>query len=212
MAKPSLKTQLAAEFKAHPAKSAVLAVLLVVGGYVYLPILSGVVRGDSSDMESAIPDIGSTVESTTFQVNSPVQSRSTTPFNASEWRAVADQIDAHPHMTSTTDWTAADSPFVSATPQVATPTPTSPDVEVRPAEATVVAPIDSGLVLTSTVTGGRNAVALINGEPYRVGDEVASNGEIVYRVEKITADQVILVHRDRRFELRIVDSKDLLAR
>ena len=192
-----LKTRLVGEFRANPVKTGLLAILLVFGGYMYLPPLVGVVLGDSDDSEA--PQAAPTTPNALVRVATSAATPAS-PRVRLHWRETAAAIASDPLMESETAWTSRPSPFVTPAP-VVKPPPPLPVTEPTP--ATQITPVDAGLVLTSTITGGRQAVALINGDAYRPGDAVTAETGCTYQIVEVAADRVTLERDGKRYVLEI---------
>ena len=219
MSSSNLAKRLQREIKASPQKAAILGVLAVVALYFWAPLLIGWFSGGPSSVTVATAPVS-------VEAIQPVER------SAGEGQAVAkgatwQQVDA---------WIAQDKMMKPAATQLALRNPfqmqggatqTGPwaigKVEsgythakqalemissrlFPSSDEDAVSPSEAGLVVTSTIAGGKRPVALINGRAYAQGSVVRGEGEFPstkFTLIEVRSKSVLLRGRGLVYEVKI---------
>jgi hypothetical protein len=200
----SFGRKLKREVLGSPKKAAALGLLCLVAIYYWAPLLSGWLKGADVAVTEAPAS-----ESTPQQASSGAVTTAAAPAStySCSWKQVAECLDNSQQQAAPLASIARD-PF-----QTIKRAMMQPDVVEAEAPAQAVAPQDVGLVLSSTMVGRRQSVALIGGAAYRVGDEVpgAADGEITFLLKSIHPRHIVLQRAGRQFELSLKEPELVTA-
>jgi hypothetical protein len=199
----SLAKRLQREIKSSPGKAGGLAVLLLVAGYFWAPLIMQFFGNDTAAPASA-PAASPAVAGPAVAAPTSVQVAGATSAEAPayDWRRVAADLDADSRMASIAEPSREHDPFATRA------SATSAVAEVRKVEpvARDLTPDEAGLVLSSTLVSARRKIAEINDKSYRVGDRVRALGDdydVAFRVVDVSPRRVLLERDGKRFELKI---------
>jgi hypothetical protein len=208
------RSKLRREIKANPKKAAILALLLVVAIWFWVPIMAKWFSNPDSDMTApanarAAAGKVATPSATANAAGNPTNTAATiaptqTAAPSSKrklplrpWKQLAAWIEHDPRMTPATELAGGRDPFATrpATTAQAKPTETAP-------EPPDVSPTAAGLVLTSTIVGGGHKLALISNEVYREGATVSgAQDEREFRIVEIRPREVVLSRKGKLYIL-----------
>jgi hypothetical protein len=199
MAKSNLTTRLAKELRRSPKKTAVLALMAVVALWFWAPLAWKWIAPQASDAAATAapsPTTDGAVAAVTTAVapSAPAQPEF-------DWRELSAMLQQDPLLSSAATHEKLADPFAKP---VAVEEQTNVEGETTEPAAPIAqaapTPEQLGLVLASTITGGRRAVATINGKSCRVGDVIVVPGNGIdheLTVIGITASAVTLAAGDQ---------------
>jgi hypothetical protein len=176
MANSNLTTRLAKELRRSPKKTAVLALMAVVALWFWAPLAWKWIAPQASDAAPTAA-LSPTTDGAVAAVTT--ESAPSAPAQPSfGWRELSDMLQQDPLLSSATTHDKLADPFakpvaVEEQTNVEGETSELPDSPIAQAIPT---PEQLGLILASTITGGRRAVATINGKSCRVGDVIVVPG------------------------------------
>ena len=204
MSSGNLAKRLQREIKASPQKAAVLGVLALVALYFWAPLLLGWVSGGKSPAAAvALQDPASAAQPLTIAT-----SDDTGASVGPTWQEIDAWIERDLMMKPAAADLLAHNPFHVQTDIVQTDELAA--VEAAPDEAgqqqQSVTPVEAGLVLTSTITGGKRPVALINGRAYARGSTIRGEGEFgstTFTLVEVRSKSVVLRQGDKTYEVKI---------
>lgn len=204
----NLGKRLKREVLAKPKQAGALAALLVLAAWFWAPLMSKWFGGASATTTPpttaaatpAIAPLAAPSASVTTAVTTAVAG--VAPAQPT-WRRLAAAIDADPRMQPAGELAVHRNPFAP----LPTAAPVVP-VQAAPPAAIAAAPSDPtpdelGLVLSSTVVGGRRQTAVVNGRVYRPGGEVRIDDEIAFVVTSVGPRRIVLSRRGQDYELMI---------
>ena len=210
MSLQSLGKQLVRDLKASWQKTVVLAILLGVGLFFWIPPLVRAVSNDSSRVEPA----ASTAAPTSAPIATATPSSPTAPNTAQQpsqptnaWQKAGDMLRSDPLVRSVEVAAIQSNPFRIDKDQFPPPILFAEE----PAEAQddedqgpdIKGPrTPDGLVLKSTIVGVQRRAAYINSKLYFEGAEVRAGGE-AYRLAAVFPRKVVLQRGKETFELKI---------
>jgi hypothetical protein len=206
VAKSNLTTRLTKELRRSPKKTAVLALMVVVALWFWAPLAWKWIAPQSSDAATtAAPPTPSDAATTGGIAASSTPSAPAQP--ALNWRELASVLESDPLLASARMHEKLADPFVNAVPveesKATDEGAAEPTADIAQASLT---PEQLGLTLTSTITGGRRAVATINGKSCRVGDVIVVPGggtDFEFTVAAIAAREVTLVAGGQTYTLTV---------
>jgi hypothetical protein len=189
------------DLRRSPKKTAVLALLGVVALWFWAPLAWKWFAPKSSKATASAASASTTATTTTPSDSPSVAAPSATPSAPSlDWKELADILQHDPLLASAHMHETINDPFAELeVEQAAKESQTNAEqlataaVEVRPT------PEELGLTISSMITGGRRAVATINGRPCRIGDVIvvpAADKEFEFTVTNIDVDEVTLAAND----------------
>jgi hypothetical protein len=190
----SFGKRLKREVLGSPKKAATLGLLCLVAVYYWAPLLSGWFKGaDVAVTESQLvasspqsPNVAATANAAPLAVTH-------------SWKEIAQRLDLLQQSTVARAIGARD-PFQAIQPAL-------PQTQIAEIKKSVkaIAPADVGLVLSSTMVGPRQSIALIGGQAYRVGDEVpgATNADVTFLLESIHPRHIVLQRGGGQFKLAL---------
>jgi len=203
----SFSKRLQREVLGNPKKALLLGLLCVVAGYFWAPLVAGSFKGaDVTEITApnttngdSTPAVAPTTS--TLAVQTPVVAVSFT------WKQIAECLDRIRIQQITSLAADARDPFKPA-PSVGAQAESV--VEIR-TSAPSLTPQQAGLSLSSTMVGPRYGIALIDGETYRVGDEInsATAEGVTFRLKSIHAKHVVLERNGEEFELSLKPTESL---
>ena len=187
------------ELKKSPGKAAVLAALLGVAAWFWAPLMTGMLGG------SAPPP---SIIATTANAPTPNATITPTPVATQQqytWKQIAEAIDQDPRMLPAEPQVLPRDPFRAIAPE-------KPKEEVviqaiAPPVVLDVAPRDAGLVLTSTIVGGRERAARLNGKTYHEGDVIkawVADKPLEYTLKFIYGRSIVLRLGEKEYELKML--------
>lgn len=211
MAKSNLATRLTKELRRSPKKTAVLALMFVVALWFWAPLAwkwvapqsgEAAAAGAASDVLAAAPSPSPAGVATTAAPSAP------TSASALNWKELADVLENDPLLASARMHEKLADPFAVplAEKPAASDNETVNDELQAAASETKLSPAQLGLVLRSTITGGRHAVATINGRSCRVGDVLAvpaGGRDFEFMVTSIDAGGVTLTAGEESYVLAV---------
>jgi hypothetical protein len=196
------------EIEANPKKAGVLALLLVVAIWFWAPLLGKWFGKTETDVKDGAPTPNIATVSPTAGANgvsapavgateSALSLKSKLPNRP--WRQLVTLIEQDPRMSPATELAAGRDPFKSL------PTESAEKKQTESApEQPDLTPTAAGLVLTSTIVGRGQKIALIGGESYKEGSVVAARrGEADFRLIEIRPREVILERKGRLYNLSL---------
>jgi hypothetical protein len=199
VAQASFTTKLTKELRRSPKKTVVLALIAAVALWFWVPLVWKWVAPQSASAASSTSPTNSATEATS---STPVKVEAATapPPTSLNWKELDEMLRSDPLLaTAQLHETIAD-PF--APPQAVATDETTDEEQLEQPAALVQpkpTPEQLGLTLTSTITGGRRAVATINGQACRVGDVIVVPGggmDFEFTVVSIAASEVALAAGD----------------
>lgn len=206
----NLGKRLKREVLAKPKQAGALAALVVLAAWFWAPLVSKWFGGGSATAPAApVTATATPANGPSAAPSGPVATPTAALVSAAPatmqptWRQLAAAIDADPHMRPTGELAIDRNPFAP----LPTAAPVAP-VQTAPPTAIVEAPSDPtpdelGLVLSSTVVGGRRQTAVVNGRVYRPGGEVRIDDEIAFVVTSVAKRRIVLSRHGQVYELTI---------
>jgi hypothetical protein len=238
-----LAKQLRRELKAHPGRATILGVLLLVGVYFWGPILWGSSKskapGDGQAIEANAPNVALDPSDAT--------AKKTQGFVAWPWDETIAAIERDPRMRTATGLGTLRNPFAATPKYVAHlekqkanedgAKKAGADSQKKKPVKVEVTPESVGLVLTSTMVGGRRSVATVNGKLVKIGDLItastaapavrtrarspaekdksknvdrepdASPQAIAFRLVGVNTKSVVLLREGKKFELKMKENE-----
>jgi len=208
----SVTNQLIADMKRSWQKTAILAVLLLVGVYFWIPpLIRAFQDGERSKPEvaTAAAAVGQPLPASAVGSPASAQEQVAQSVDASSWQELAQRLKTDPLVQSVGAAAIHSDPFQMDRDQFSPPVlgifeaePEPSASHAQPDDATRIT-ID-GLVLKSTIIGIKQRAAFINDRLYFEGNTVSWQGND-YLVTAIESRKVILTFEDKTFELSIVD-------
>lgn len=209
----NLGKRLKREILAKPKQAGALGALVLLAAWFWAPLMSKWFGGASATTVPAAPATATATPAIAPSAapGGPVAtptaaSMSAAPATAQPtWRQLAAAIDADPHMQPASELAIARNPFAplpTAAPLV--PVQTAPPAAIAEAPSDPT-PDELGLVLSSTVVGGRRQTAVVNGRVYRPGGEVRIDDEIAFVVTSVAKRRIVLSRHGQDYELTIPD-------
>jgi len=184
-----LKRQLIREMKANPAKAAVLGALLAVALWFWFPLMKKWIYKPEPSPPPTLAGVAA----------NPAPSPMAMPKR--NWKDVANEFDTDPLRVAHAAPRAIPNPFrKTIDPE------TEETIETEEVVDEELTADDLGLTVTSTITGGRTRVALINGRAFREGENVKVNvdGDVYnFRLALVGSSGVLLEGDGKRFELKL---------
>jgi hypothetical protein len=193
------------EIEANPKKAGVLALLLVVAIWFWAPLFGKWFGKTETDVKDGAPTPNVATASPTTGLGasalgateSALSLKSKLPNRS--WRQLVALIEQDPRMSPATELAAGRDPFKS----LPTESAEKKRAETAP-EQPDLTPTAAGLVLTSTIVGRGQKIALIGGEAYKEGSLVAAaRGEADFRLVEIRPREVILERKGRLYNLSL---------
>jgi hypothetical protein len=226
-----LVRKLRREVKANPLKATILAVLLVVAIWFWVPLVekwcsaSPVLAPDgnatvasgsgSSGAASAPVAVGTTataVAATTTSTNA-VEAKTVEGVKTVNypWQVVVKRLEKDPRMTSVVDLGNWRDPFGPSAVEVAAAAEKkeaekqlAAKKKTKAAQLEELTPAGAGLTLASTIIRPQRSVAMINGQVYYEGNFVPANdGNGGFIVADIRPRQIVLERNGKRFQLNL---------
>jgi hypothetical protein len=196
------------EIAANPKKAGVLALLLIVAIWFWAPLLGKWFGKPETDVkDGASTQNTATVSQATSASGVGASSHSATESAINlkgklphrPWRQLVAWIEQDPRMSPATELAIGRDPFKSL------PIETLEKKRAEPAsEQPDLTPTSAGLVLTSTIVGRGQSIALIGGEAYIEGSVVAaSRGDGRFRIVEIRPREVILERKGKLYNLSL---------
>lgn len=223
MAKSNLATRLSKELRRSPKKSAVLALMGVVALWFWAPLVWKWVAPESSAAALATSANSAAAVVTSTSPGTVIATQPSAP--ALSWKELAALLQEDPLLAASQSHETIIDPF--AVPAVAAASEetaegekieegeSSAGAQSAKTEAPLVRPTPEqlGLTLTSTIAGGRRAVATINGKTCRVGDVIvvpSANMQYEFSVISINTCEVTLAAGDESFVLPAAQLKSTM--
>jgi hypothetical protein len=204
----ALKNQLLRDLKASWRKSALLAVLLVVGLIFWIPPLVRAVR-KSPIPPAAVPSVRTQAQPTVTRSDASTERAGGTIT----WQTAERILETDPLVRSAEVAAIHSEPFRVDRDQfpppilfAEEPAESKPQPE-KPSD--LVAPI--GLVLKSTIVGVSRRAAYINTKLYFEGAEIRGENGQVYRLKSVHPRKVVLDQDGQELELKITEPRSLGA-
>ena len=205
----NLGKRLKREVLTKPKQAGALAALLVLAAWFWEPLMSKWFGGASATTAppttaAATPASAPLAAPSALLATATVATATAGVAPAqSTWRQLAAAIDADPRMQPAGELAVHRNPFAP----LPTAAPVVP-VQAAPPAAIAAAPSDPtpdelGLVLSSTVVGGRRQTAVVNGRVYRPGGELRIDDEIAFVVTSVGPRRIVLSRRGQDYELMI---------
>ena len=209
------------EIARSPKKAALLALLAAVGLWFWAPLVANWFSGsppESKDMPMSKAAATNPLPAGTGMAPAapvlPTSSAGATPQTAKPkaaqhpWRQVVRWMEQDPRTTSTTELAQWRNPFGPSAAELAAAKKEKErlarEQKSKAAQSSELGPADAGLVLTSTIVGGKQGSALISGETYRQGSMVpAAHGSTEFELLEIQPRKVILQREGKKFTLEI---------
>jgi hypothetical protein len=201
-----LARKLKRDLAANPKRAALLGVMLVVAGYFWAPLVSKWL-GHSARKESrpgGLVILGDDL---------PIEERATTKSQP-RWDKILAWMEADPRMTS--------QPLAAEAHPFGRPGPVKVEAAEQPLEEPVVpspppiavdvTPQSVGAVLNGVLVGIRQKQATINGETYRIGENIVfaskeGNGKLEFELLQVHKDGVVLSRGRKIYELQLEQTK-----
>jgi len=190
--------QLRREATRNPKKAAILGGMLLVAVYFWAPLVAGWIQPSSGGAPPPPPTTAANL--TGFDPTPKAASpKPAAPESVkSSWQELTQWMEHDPRTRPAAELAAARDPFHAVE--------TAKPVEVRAAPAEVRLPsVESlGLMLSTTVVGGKRPMARINGKTYALGSavEVSVDGQKQsYQLVEVRDRSVVLEREHVRFEL-----------
>ncbi len=206
----SLAKKLQREMKAHPAKAGGLALLLLLAGYFWAPLVKGWIGSADATTPPPTPPAVATAPSGVVMA-SPAATSATPgakPAGADpayDWRKYAKLINEDDHMRTGVERPNDRDPFARLDVAIETAESAPPD-EATLAAAKPITPEEAGLTLGSTLVSTRKKIAQIGGKSYTIGSRVSAAQDglaATFEVVSIEPRRVVLKRNGQRFELKI---------
>ena len=193
MQQEKLASQLLSDLKTSPKKAALLALLVGVAAYFWLPLAAGLLP--SGDSEPETPALAPILADLAGEVATaePVQVE---PKH--DWQTIIAAVQADPRTKPPQAVRWSRDPFAEEV-EVAEAEPIAAAPETDPADALPSTAVH--LLLTGTLIGNRHSTAMINGVTYREGDELEVIDGLALTVVAIRTRAVILRWQDVQVEL-----------
>lgn len=201
-----LARKLKRDLAANPKRAALLGVMLVVAGYFWAPLVSKWLgksaRQNSRPEELAI--LGDDL---------PIEERTKTKGQP-RWDKILAWMEADPRMASR--------PSAADVHPFGRPGPGKEDADKQPVEEPVVpapppvavdvTPQSVGAVLNGVLVGIRQKQATINGETYRIGENIVfaskeGNGKLEFQLLQVHKDGVVLSRGRKIYEIQLEQPK-----
>ncbi len=205
-----LLRKLRREIKASPRKTAVLALLSVVGLWFWIPLVARWFGKTDSEAASAVPvaantaqprSIGGSVTTPATAAMSPGTMVAATAGSHRPWHQLLAWIEQDARMKPTSDFGNGRDPFH---PREENKTKGA----VVPVEKPDITPSDAGLALSSTIVGAGERTALIGRDVYREGDTISTpRGEGEFRLVEIRPREVVLERSGKQYRLELPTSQ-----
>ena len=210
--------QLKSEALNHPKRAAILGLLVLVGIYFWVPLLVGWVgAGDGAATVATAAPVPS--ENKVAEAGVPMATR--LPAGAPDgvdhagrpWAELLERMDRDRRMESAELTNQVRDPFRSSGIR-GVDGRMAPNDEAED-ELVDVSPGEAGLILTSTLVGGNDPVAVINGNVYRArariraGDYVQAGwrdeptGNVEFLLAEVGPDYVVLTRNKNEYRLKL---------
>jgi hypothetical protein len=187
----------------NPKKFGALGLLLVVAAWFWVPLARGWFHKDESAPSPAGNSTAAALTPGLTERHSPAQAA--TPAGTTySWDQVAEWMDKDPLTKAATTLPARRDPFRTSRDSAAAEA--ARQQEKRQHEASPVTPAELGLKLTGTIVGPRQSVAMINGQTYRQGMQIAcqkGGNRYSLRLVEVRRKDVVLECRGVRWQLAI---------
>lgn len=209
-----LQKQLQREIKRNPQKAGALGLLVLVAGWFWAPLIFAkdepvpVVPAPVAAATNPSPSapVASTSTASTTAVSNPTNNTSTTEKNGS-WQAWSRAIEHDPRMKTVgvvTGGTEYRNPFapirkVEPKPEVVETVEVEVPVVIEPP----ISPEEVGLEVTGTILSRERRTAMINGQPYALGDELEPRAGVIFKIAGIGPNGVLLERKGQQFALAI---------
>ncbi|MBN2023928.1 MAG: hypothetical protein JW809_14185 [Pirellulales bacterium] len=193
-----LGRQLRHEAKTHPKKAAVLGLLALVAVWFWGPLVWGWLGTKKSDVAAA--------GSPPPQATAPYAARNAENAALPPWNQLVAWREADLNTTPRAEAPGRPNPFHPAETVAAKAEEARREKEQQAQAGPPPDPASLGLAVTSTIVGPTRRVALINGKPYRKGDDVvlaADNPSATFRLAEIDPGGIVLTREDERFDVRL---------
>lgn len=210
----NLGKRLKREILAKPKQAGALAALVVLAAWFWAPLVSkwfgGTAAMTTTAPSSTAAPASTPATTTTAPLAAPLAPVATATVATAgpavaqpTWRQLAAAIDADPHMKPASELAIDRNPFAplpTAVPAARTETAPPAAIAEIPSDPT---PDELGLVLSSTVVGGRRQTAVVNGRVYRPGGEVRIDDEIAFVVTSVAPRRIVLSRNGQDYQLTI---------
>lgn len=204
-----LARQLRREAMANPKKAVILALLVLVAGYFWGPLVWDWVASEQAP--GAPPEVKAeaATEPAPFADAASAQSQELPDkqhkASSHPWTQLDEWMRADPMTTPAEDVAGWRDPFDSDRASVE-----ADHDEEAPVAAAPVTPQDLGVELSGTLIGPRRRVALIDGKAYRVGQSVTvdrAGRPIHLQLVEVHPRRIVLEWEDDRFDLAIPEQR-----
>jgi hypothetical protein len=197
------------EFKANPAKAALLGVATLVALYFWVPLVWGWIGQGKTNMVTAASTTGLTP---TSQIAQPTSASTTSPgsttkntSNRPSWMQIAHWMENDPRTLTAPPMMTKRDPFEPVANEVE---PQVDQAEQAKQNLAAITPKSAGLVLTSTIIGPQRRVARINGKTYAVGQTIEVSPElsslgVAFKLIDVQARLAVLEIEGRQYDLEI---------
>jgi hypothetical protein len=196
------------EIAANPKKAGVLALLLIVAIWFWAPLLGKWFGKPETDVKDGTPTQNSAFASPAAGGGVGASSHSATESAISvkgklphrPWRQLVTWIEQDPRMSPATELAIGRDPFKLLPIEAMEKKRAEPASEQQPD----LTPTLAGLVLTTTIVGRGQSIALIGGEAYKEGSVVAAlRGDGRFRIVEIRPREVILERKGKLYNLSL---------
>ncbi len=187
MDKSTVVSKLLIDLKASPKKVGILALLLAVAVYFWIPLVGQLLP---SSAPPVIPE-----EPFAIAVAAPAQ---VAALQSRPWRETSEAIADDPRMKPPIDVPLQRDPFVM---KLEPEELVEEIVEDEPVEEVVDVQVQ--LLLKGTLVSNNNKVALINGESYQQGETIELAEGFSVRIGKVATRYVVLEANGVSFELQL---------
>lgn len=188
------------ELIANPKKAAVLALLLAVAVWFWMPLIETMLgRKPIEEATATVP--GSAAANSLANAANPTASGEAVKSTSVPWKQLVDWIHDDPMMQPKLPLTGARNPFAPSESHRLAREQVERSVQPPPPDVT---PEQMGLALRSTVIGLRNKTAMINERAYHEGQIVkASKGNDRFKLVQIATNYVVLESNGKQYQLKL---------